>query len=94
MVGVPSFLHSHRLLTPILNWQFRKYLSERENIFLFYAPSAYQNIKEKNLKEKYALGCTRILILKILKCPWCDIAIDIVILHDLNPLNLTDQKYE
>ena len=33
--------------------------------------------------EKNVLACDRILILKILKNPWCDF--EIVILHELEP---------
>ena len=46
----------------------------------------YQMSKEGGgCKEKNVLACARILVLKISQNPWCDISIEIVILHDLEP---------
>ena len=63
-------------------------MSARVYNFLFHALCVlvYRYNKEKNRKEINVLACACILILKILTTkPWCNISIEIVILHGLKP---------
>ena len=73
--------HSNRHLTPPLHLQPWKYMSTREYIFLSHAPCEHRYKKEKFVRRKiYSLA---LLILKISINPWCDIPIEIVIIHGI-----------
>ena len=86
MVGVISLTHipiDNLLRTYIYS---PRYIWAQGSIFFSFMHHVYISIQWRKIcKEKNALACARILILKISQNQFCDISIEIVILHRLEP---------